>query len=76
MKLKKKLSRTREAKLDEYYSQFKVYCKCGHSLLMKPSEIKVLCSHCGNYHYVNEREKFKAWLYAHNALHCTYAGTT
>ena len=62
MGFRKKFSKTREAKIDEYYSQLKVYCKCGHSLLMRPSETKVLCSHCGNYHYKDKKDEFKEKL--------------
>nr|DAE91238.1 MAG TPA: alpha-aminoadipate carrier protein [Caudoviricetes sp.] len=36
-------------------------CRCGHSVVIYPFEkrIKKLCSWCGEYVYINEREEFK-----------------
>lgn len=49
--------------LDER-AKYRVYCKCGHSLIIYPMERKTkkVCSHCGNYVYINERAKFKELL--------------
>ena len=51
--------KTKEELKDSYYAQFKVKCKCGHTLLISPVNSKKLCSYCGNYVYRNEKEKFK-----------------
>ena len=42
-------------------SKYSYRCKCGHSVVIYPFErrIKKLCSWCGEYVYINEREKFK-----------------
>lgn len=45
-------------------SKFRIYCKCGHSIVILPFEHKTkkLCSHCGNYVYINKQEEFKERL--------------
>ena len=43
---------------EEYYSQFKVKCKCGHTLIINPKIGKQLCNHCGNYGYLDKKLEF------------------
>lgn len=47
-------------KLDEE-EKYKCRCKCGHSVVIYPSEkkLKKICNWCGNYVYVNKKEEFK-----------------
>ena len=42
-------------------AKYKHMCRCGHSVVIYPFEkrIKKLCSWCGEYVYINEREEFK-----------------
>lgn len=49
--------------MEERY-RFKIYCKCGHSLVIFPFEHKnkKICSYCGNYVYTNKHEEFKERL--------------
>ena len=51
-------------RLADERTKYKVYCKCGHSMIIFPFEhrVKKICSYCGNYAYVNEFEKFKEKL--------------
>lgn len=48
-------------KLENDRSNFKRYCKCGHSIIFTPinKANKVPCSWCGNYIYKNDLEEFK-----------------
>ena len=36
-----------------------VKCKCGHSVAMKPTTKKKLCTWCGNYIYREAKDEFK-----------------
>ncbi len=49
-----------ERKLSEERSKYKIYCKCGHSIVIYPFEKrkKKLCTHCGYYVYANKRVEF------------------
>ena len=58
-------------KIDKEYSRrvneqtkYRVYCNCGHSMVIYPFEHKnkKICSWCGNYVYKNNVEKFKDLL--------------
>ena len=42
-------------------TKYKVYCKCGHSIIFTPTAKtnKTICSHCGHYIYKDEKDKFK-----------------
>ena len=42
----------------QYYSQFKVKCQCGHTLVISPKIGKLLCNHCGNYVYSDKKLEF------------------
>lgn len=44
--------------------KYKVYCKCGHSMVIYPFEHidKKICSWCGHYVYKNDLVKFKDLL--------------
>lgn len=44
---------------NEYYSQYKVKCKCGHTLIISPKIGKQLCNHCGHYAYIDKKLEFK-----------------
>lgn len=50
-------------KEDERYfierSKYKVKCKCGHSMVMKPTAKKKLCDWCGHYIYREAKDEFK-----------------
>lgn len=52
------------SKLSNERTKYKVYCKCGHSMILYPCEhkIKKICTWCGNYVYKNDLEKFKDLL--------------
>ncbi len=47
-------------KLMEERTKYRVYCKCGHSIVFFPVEHKdkKLCSWCGNYVYRNKKIEF------------------
>lgn len=40
-------------------AKYKVYCKCGHSILIKPRIDRVICHHCGNYVYRTKQIEFR-----------------
>lgn len=47
--------------LDKYYEErdkYKIKCKCGHTMYLRPHKEKILCSWCHNY-VVNPRQAFK-----------------
>lgn len=47
-------------KLCEEKTEATVYCKhCGHSMNISKKIGKRICSHCGNYAFVNDKEEFK-----------------
>lgn len=48
-------------KKSDEIAKYKHMCRCGHSVVIYPFEkrIKKLCSWCGEYVYINEREEFK-----------------
>lgn len=50
--------KTKEEILESILSNYKVKCRCGHTLIIvgKP---KVICNHCGYYVYKNKQEEFK-----------------
>ena len=48
--------------LDSYYSNYKVKCKCSHSVFMPYGIDKKICSHCGNWVYKNKEIEFKEIL--------------
>ena len=45
-------------------NQFKVYCSCGHSMVIFPFEKKnkKVCRYCGKYVYISKQEEFKERL--------------
>lgn len=49
--------------IEERYA-FKIYCSCGHSIVIFPFEHKnkKLCSYCGKYVYKEKKEEFKERL--------------
>lgn len=53
-----------DSKISSERAKYKIYCKCGHSLVFYPFEKrkKKLCSHCGYYVYLNKKEEFKERL--------------
>ena len=50
-----------EDKLYEEASKYRIYCQCGHSVVIYPTDKnrKKLCSWCKKYVFVNENEEFK-----------------
>ena len=50
--------KTKDEIVDSYYAQFKVKCKCGHTVLISPVKSKILCSFCGNYVYRDKKIEF------------------
>lgn len=50
--------KTKTEVFDSYLSNYKVKCKCGHTIVMVRRK-KVLCSHCGYYVYKNKQEEFR-----------------
>lgn len=48
-------------KILEERTKYKIYCKCGHSMIIYPFEHtkKKICSYCGHYLYQNKKEEFK-----------------
>ena len=47
-------------KLIEERTKYRIYCKCGHSMVFFPVEHKdrKICSWCGNYVYRNKKIEF------------------
>ena len=47
-------------KLDEERAKYRVYCKCGHSIIIYPFEKrkKKICTNCGYYVYLNKKVEF------------------
>lgn len=54
--------RTKQEIIDSYYSNYKVKCKCSHSVFMPYGTDKAICNHCGNYVYKNKQIEFKEKL--------------
>ena len=50
--------KTKTEILDGYLSNYKVKCKCGHTIVLIKRN-KVLCNFCGHYVYKNQKEEFK-----------------
>ena len=46
---------------EEKTSNYKYYCKCGHTVVIYPMENKVkkICSWCGNWVYIDKKVEFK-----------------
>ena len=44
--------------------EFKIYCSCGHGVVILPFEHKnkKICSYCGKYVYKDKKEEFKERL--------------
>lgn len=40
-------------------TNYKVKCKCGHTMTIRPTNKKKLCSWCGNYVYREAKDEFK-----------------
>ena len=40
-------------------AKFRVMCKCGHSVIIKPSKKKVICTFCGRYVFRRKEDEFK-----------------
>lgn len=38
------------------------YCYCGHSVVINPTETRVLCTHCGHWVYKDKQKYFKERL--------------
>lgn len=51
--------RTQEEIVASYYSNYKVKCKCSHTMVMTHNVDKKICSHCGNYVYRDKQAEFR-----------------
>lgn len=51
-------------KISEERIKYRIYCSCGHSMIIFPFEHrnKKVCTHCGKYVYTNKQEEFKERL--------------
>ena len=48
-----------QKKIDQIYSQYKIYCKrCGHSIAMPYRVNKCLCEWCGKYVFRTKKDEF------------------
>ena len=52
--------KTREEMIDSYLANYKVKCKCGHSILMNRD--KKICNYCGRLVYRTKQIEFKEKL--------------
>lgn len=50
--------------LDNEFSKYRKYCKCGHSIILPKKANKVICTFCGNYVYKTKQDEFKDRLLA------------
>ena len=41
------------------YTKNTFKCRCGHSVFIENRERKKICSHCGNYVFINKKDEFK-----------------
>ena len=48
---KQKVMIEREKRASKMFSKCIVYCKCGHSVVIKPIVDRILCSYCGYWIY-------------------------
>lgn len=55
------MTRERLGKRIDEVIKYSCGCKCGHSVVIYPFEkrTKKICTWCGEYVYINEREEFK-----------------
>lgn len=53
----KKRSYYEDTKLFNVYANNTVKCKCGHTVVMRPSTKKTLCSWCHNYIFRNKKDE-------------------
>ena len=58
MEMSLKLSFNDMTKLFDSYSKRKVYCNCGHSLIMPLNKDKKICKWCGRYVFKDKRVEF------------------
>lgn len=50
----KNINKIHQEKTDNTYK-----CKCGHSVVMRPSETKTLCYWCNKWVFKNKEDEFK-----------------
>mgnify|MGYP002519541204 CR=1 FL=1 len=48
-----------QKKLDKIIEQNRYKCTCGHSVVIKPSEERILCHYCGHWIYRDKSKMFK-----------------
>lgn len=55
------LRKNTDDKMMKLREKYRIYCKCGHSIVIFPFERKTkkICSWCGHYVYLNEKIEFK-----------------
>lgn len=51
--------KTHQELMEEYYSQYKHTCKCGHVMAISPKQDRVLCNHCNKYIYRTPELEFR-----------------
>lgn len=48
-----------QLKVDKYIEANRYYCKCGHSLVIKPTQTRKMCTWCGNWVFRTKLDEFK-----------------
>ena len=48
-----------DSNLMNVLANFKIKCKCGHTMYFVSNREKIICNHCGNYVYKNKKLEFK-----------------
>jgi len=48
-----------DKKLMNVLANFKVKCKCGHTMVFVTNREKIICTYCGRYIYKNKKLEFK-----------------
>lgn len=56
-------------KLAKEKDKFKVYCKCGHSINIRPYVDRVICNYCKNWVYKDKKTEFK-YKFKENVTKC------
>lgn len=41
-----------------FFADNRMYCKCGHSIMMRKDKDKIICSWCGHWIFKNKKDEF------------------